>query len=430
MSKPRNWKRWFKRLGLGLLGLVALLLLINLILNVWANSKLEAKLQKLRDEGFPTCIADLAPEPIPDAQNAAAHLRDMKPELKRFEKAMVVFEERTPIGKAYVQRTDKYEGVLPTTEQAAAMQAILDDFSDLFLAVDEMAVCDHYASLLDYSLDHPHFVEEIISAMSIRRVARLLSWKMQVLTVQGENEQATEAGLQLLRLTRLYDEEPLLVNFLVGIACRLNAAYRLNQVLRSGPVSENLRDALDVELAKHDDSQRFVKTLLTERAGSLDAMESWKIAPVPIHWHFTFLQAELVDWFDEQFILAALPWHQSQKLFGKVDESKYSDILQMMTPATQAASVSFYRNIATLRCLRILNAAGAYHDEKGRQPTTLDDLDLPAEATLDPFNGKPLVFRTMESGWLIYSVFQNEIDDGGVFKKQEDWGLAPMPVVE
>ena len=430
MSKPRNWKRWLKRLGLGFLGLIALLLLVNLILNVWANTKLEAKLQKLRDAGAPVCIADLAPQPIPDALNAAAHLRDMKPELKRWDKAMVVFEERTPIGKAYVQRTEGNENALPTAEQAAAMQPILDEFSELFLAVDKMAACDQYASLLDFSLDQPQLIEEMISEMSIRSVARLLAWKMQVLTVQGDYKQAAEAGLQLLRLARLYDAEPMLINSLVGIACRGVAAHRLNQVLRIGHISAKLRDALDAELAKHDDAQRFVKTMKTERAGSLDAIESFKIAPVPIHWHFTFWQSEMVDWFEEHFVLAALPWHQSHQLFGQVDESKYSDIMQLMGPATQAALDAFHRNIAMLRCLRILNAAGAYQDKNDRQPTTLADLDLPAEATLDPFNGKPLVFRATEEGWLIYTVYQNGTDDGGVFKKQEDWGLGPVPGVE
>ena len=428
MSKPRNWKRWLKQLGLGLLGVVAVLLLINLVLNVWANTKLEAKLQKLRDEGFPTCIADLAPEPIPAEQNAAAHLQNMRPELERFDKDLCHFSEKTPLGIAYYRERNNY--AMPSIEQATAIQAILDDYSDLFLAIDQMAACDQYASLLDYSLDHQHFIQETLSAMSIRRVARLLSWKIQVLTVQGKNDQAVETGIQLLYLARLHDAEPMLVNSLVGIACRLNVAFCLNQALQNGPVLVKVRAALDMELAKHDNSQLFVRTLLTERAVSLDTMESMKIAPVPIHWHFTFWQSEMVDWFDEQFTLAELPWHQSHQQFGEVDETKYSILIQLMGPATKSALDAFHRNIAMLRCLRILNAAGAYHDKNGRQPTTLADLELPAEATLDPFNGKPLVIRSTEAGWLIYSVYNNGTDEGGVFKKQEDIGLGPLPGVE
>ncbi len=427
MSKPRNWKRWLKRLGLGLLGVVAVLLLINLVLNVWANTKLEAKLQKLRDEGAPVCIADLAPEPIPAAQNAAAHWQDMKSELKRWDKAMVEFEERTPLGKEYSQRTTDHENALPTAEQAAAMQVILDDFSDLFLAIDEMAACDRYASLLDYSLDQNRFIEEMISSMSIRSVARLLSWKMQVLTVQGERELAVKTGIQLLYLARLHDKEPTLMLHLVGNACRGVAAFHLNQALRAGPISAEVRTALDAELALHDDPQRFVAVLRSERPLNLDAIEDWKIAPIPVHWHFTFWQCDLVDWYDLQFKYAELPWHKAKKQFEKIDESEYPIMVQLMFPAMQAAYESFHGNIATLRCLRILNAAGAYHDKNGRQPTTLADLELPAEATFDPFNGKPLVFRATEEGWLIYSVYNNGTDEGGVFKKQEDIGLGPVP---
>jgi hypothetical protein len=46
-------------------------------------------------------------------------------------------------------------------------------------------------------------------------------------------------------------------------------------------------------------------------------------------------------------------------------------------------------------------------------------------ATLDPFSGKPLVVKRIEDGWMVYSVGENGIDDGGSFVDQKDWGLGP-----
>jgi len=428
-SKQGLWKRWLKWLGLGLVGLIAILLIVNMILNGWAGAKLEAKLKKLRAAGQPVCIADLAPRPIPDEQNAAVRLLHMQPELKRFDKAMVEFEERTPLGKEYVERTDKNENVLPTAVQAAAMQAILDNFGDLFLAVDEAATCRQYASQLDFAVDQPHFIENMIGdgSIPIRSVARLLSWKMQVLTVQGQGDQAVKTGIQLLHLTRLYDEEPTLVNALIGFACRGIAVQRLNQTLRSGSISADGRVALEAELARHDDPQHFVEVLRTERALSLDAIASFKIAPLPINWHFTFWQCDMIDCFEQQFALAQLPWHLAQRQIDKIDAAQYPVIIQLLFPALQAAHDAYHRNIAAMRCLRILNAAGAYYDKNGDQPTQLTDLLLPAAATEDPFSGKPLAFRLTDDGWLIYTVFVNGSDDGGEFAELADWGLTPLP---
>ncbi len=352
MPEPSTQKRRrLKRFALGLLGLVALVLLILWVFNLWMGTTLKAKLQKLRDTGVPVCIAELAPEPIPAEQNAAAHLQNMRPELKRLEKAQWKFLDKTPLGIAYYQAE---EGTLPTAEQAAAMQTILDDFSELFLAVDAMAACDQYASQLDFSLDFQPFLGQMLNGgRPIRSVARLLLWKIKVLAAQGKNDQAVETGIQLLTLTRLYDQEPAITNFLIGIACRGVAVHGLNQALQNGPIPEKLRKKLDAELAQHDDPQRFVAALRTERALSLDAMEDWKnIGPLPINWRVVFWQRDLLDWYEQQFSFAELPWDEAKKQMDQIDESKFSFAAQLMFPAMQSAHEAFHRNLKELRSLR------------------------------------------------------------------------------
>jgi hypothetical protein len=58
-------------------------------------------------------------------------------------------------------------------------------------------------------------------------------------------------------------------------------------------------------------------------------------------------------------------------------------------------------------------ALKAYHREHGRYPDSLDPLEnagwpLPA----DPFTGQPLQYRKQGSGFLLWSLGPNLIDDG------------------
>jgi hypothetical protein len=56
-------------------------------------------------------------------------------------------------------------------------------------------------------------------------------------------------------------------------------------------------------------------------------------------------------------------------------------------------------------------AALQYKRENGTYPPDLQTLGK--SKLVDPFGGKPLVYRTIPSGFIIYSVGKNLIDDKG-----------------
>ena len=56
----------------------------------------------------------------------------------------------------------------------------------------------------------------------------------------------------------------------------------------------------------------------------------------------------------------------------------------------------------------------------------LEDLSLPKAATIDPFSGEPLKLKRTDDGWIIYSVGDNGVDDGGDLAYGKDIGLAPQ----
>jgi hypothetical protein len=57
----------------------------------------------------------------------------------------------------------------------------------------------------------------------------------------------------------------------------------------------------------------------------------------------------------------------------------------------------------------------------GKYPASLEALQL-GEMIIDPFSGKPFVYKTdPRFGFLLYSVSENRVDDGG----QSPYGGAP-----
>jgi hypothetical protein len=92
-------------------------------------------------------------------------------------------------------------------------------------------------------------------------------------------------------------------------------------------------------------------------------------------------------------------------------------------PVFQAAT----RQQAKIRCLRVLNAIQARVPADSNEVPKLSELGLPAEATIDPFNGEPLHVKKLPDGWLVYSVGRNLQDDGGKLDNAEgDVGVGPL----
>jgi len=77
-------------------------------------------------------------------------------------------------------------------------------------------------------------------------------------------------------------------------------------------------------------------------------------------------------------------------------------------------------------------ACRLFKSRTGRYPESLEELvpGILKEIPIDPFTGKPLVYRREGEGFIVYSLGSNEKDDGGrstymishmVTYKDDDW---------
>jgi hypothetical protein len=373
----------------------------------------------------PQSLAELAPEPIPDDENAAAQIEALSALLDNWANDHGRFS-MTPLGLAYDEREDR--GEPPTAEEAAAIQEILDQYAELDAAFSRAAACDKYASRADFSVPSTQFIDEMMPRIQqFRSVGRFYAWRIRMLSYHGDHDEAVRRGIEVLRLTRLHESEPTLVAYLVTLAVRHTTIRELYDALAAGRVSFDMHAALDAELALLDDPQAFHRMLLTERAFAMSAEQA---GPLGIANFFgAGMGTGASDYLEAVIEASRGPWPAFRKELrdgGKLGEpTGFGVMADNLEPGLIASFNAHGRNLALVRSLRAFNALRLFAETKKREATGLEELDLPPEAVRDPFADGPLRATLTDAGWLIYSVMTNEQDDGGDFREQRDYGVTP-----
>jgi hypothetical protein len=133
---------------------------------------------------------------------------------------------------------------------------------------------------------------------------------------------------------------------------------------------------------------------------------------------FEFYEAQLSsagsDWPEW---IAAIP-----ALRAHADNIPRSQVMAAIyLPALAGVAQAFARDAATLRTAHAALAIERYRLDHGALPETLDDLvpDYLDAVPEDPFDGAPIRYRRTEPGYVLYSVYTDLKDDGGV-KAEKD----------
>jgi hypothetical protein len=415
-----------KRWGIGFALVMAVLLIINAVMAWRAERRLEGKRTALRAAGLPASIADLTPKPIDDESNAAIEIERIKPRLDAFSREYNAFYQ-SELGKMWSPREEA--GQPPTPEQAAAIRTILEAYPDILTAFKRAAGRSAYASRLDFTLSHSDFLQSLMNRQSdVRMLARFADWHARLLIASDRVNEAALLGINELKLARLYENEPTLVNYLVSIAVRGHAIDGISRAIRAGSITDETRGELLAELDAQD--RPTIKNALdTEFATVLDyPTETTFRVPTFLAWPIkNWMLSELAA-VEVALEAADRPYYEIRDKWGERPTTQPGS--QLLLPAMQAAFQAEARRLALLRCLRILVALEAYRLRTGHDASGLEDLALPDKAVIDPHSGKPLKLKHTEQGWIVYSVMENGVDDGGDFTDLKDWGLAPPKLVD
>ncbi len=400
--------RWICILG----GAMLVLLLVLAGGYYWISGRpLARRLAELRAAGEPTCLADLE-KPVPANNNGALYLLEAKAEVEAAEKEIFAVE-------------DSAEGK-PSREGKEKIHKILESHPTIMPLLRKAATATEFRFPFDYHVKPSQFISTILPLMQFKRECmRYLKSQADDLLNQGKRAEALETDLLMLQLARQYDRDcPILVNNLVDIACKGIAMSSANEILQSGPVEERQRAALEAELAKNDSLETCRAAIKGERAYCLDALQNEMPPIINGQW-----QLAALEMFDDFFKCSKEPYSTGvgkMKPPSGTSFSLRSGPISLSLPALKAFLEASFRNQAMVRSLRIINALQRKALAEGDKIPSMEELGLPKETGVDPFNGQAMIVKKTPEGWLVYSVGQNLQDDGGKLGDRLDAGFGPQ----
>jgi hypothetical protein len=115
-----------------------------------------------------------------------------------------------------------------------------------------------------------------------------------------------------------------------------------------------------------------------------------------------------------------LPAHKQIDAFNAI-QAKVMDLpriyifLHSLMPAYSSVIALNIRNIAYLRVTQAALAVQRYRLKNNKLPDSLDSLvpDYFETVPLDPYDGKKIRYKKIDPGFMVYSIGENRIDDGG-----------------
>ena len=421
-KQKRKWTTMQRRILIAASVLVALIpayLLGNTVWILVAAPGLRDKIAAIKAAGDPVALTDLARADLPDDKNAAVHLLQVQKELAKLIRDLNQFTEQS----------EDYKTGTVNAEDRKKLAALFDGKPAVLKAMETAGECTAYHAKLDFTA-----ALDVVTAAALkdgtdfRGVVALLQARIRLQVAEGKQHDAMQTCLLLLRLTRLYDGSSFLVNQFVVCAARSVAVEAANRVLRSGQVDAKDRETLEAELKLHDSHAGFVKSLKKERVWGMTSYSNTKNflnrAMLDID------ESNYLDLVQEQIDLVPMPYNEFTKAVDnfKAGPKPFAPLANSVFPAAQKAREAAERTRALVRCLRILNALQQAGIKPENGEPKLADLQLPEQATKDPFTGEALHVKVVDGEWLVYTVGPDLKDDGGDLANYKDFGVGPLSI--
>jgi hypothetical protein len=271
---------------------------------------------------------------------------------------------------------------------------------------------------------------------------------------QAEEGAIEDAILQIrkgMRFVRKTLDEPTLITTLAAVANMKNLLFCLNQITSGREIDSEILLSLKRDLDPLLWRKRFAQGLQGERLFSLESglgvlngdsevlnLDSggsiffWLIRPLvkaDILWAQTM--------YDELESAALLPYNKTKEF--RIKHARdiesipwYYYISKIFAPNLSATFLKEAILEANMGAAQISLACKIYMNQHGHLPNNILALvpDILEEAPLDPFTGKPFIYKLQEGGFIVYSIGSNEQDEGGrgtfhitqlIMEKDDDW---------
>jgi hypothetical protein len=126
--------------------------------------------------------------------------------------------------------------------------------------------------------------------------------------------------------------------------------------------------------------------------------------------------------------LADQPWPAAREHVAQLVQARkaaHNPLLEVAAAKSERYGQFRARGAALREGTVLVARLKAYHEQHGRYPAALSELGA---ATVDPVSGQPFVYRPAGDDFVLYSVGDNGVDDGGAagrYGQTQDWVLWP-----
>jgi hypothetical protein len=408
--------------------------------------KLRARIDAIRAAGYPVTLTELNEwYTIPEnAENAAYTIIDAFSYYQLGDQAKL--KSLPIIGKDKLPaRTE------PLTEEtkALATQYTADNQQALEL-LHEAAAIKHCRYPVDLSIGHtpmPYISD-------IRRSVHLLGLEAVLHAENNKPRLAARSVTSIFGIAHSLAKEPLLISQLVCTACQEIATSSLERVINRAEFTDEQLVKLTQTVSNAEDLSTISWAFAGERCAGISMFKNpaslslegdgYKIPSTLILELYKALGLAdrdaviYLDLINDCMETTQLPLHQRQRTAGTIEAkfkatSKNHILLYAIMPAFSRIISINISSIAHLRTARVALAVQRYRLATGNLPDTLEDLVPTYLDTVpkDPFDGRSLRYEKLETGFIVYSLGLDGVDDGGTErqtgkrkKSQSSWDIT------
>lgn len=252
-----------------------------------------------------------------------------------------------------------------------------------------------------------------------RQIVRLLALDADVCAHDGRSDQALKDVRAIYALSNAMRGEPFVISQLVRIALQGVGTESVQRLLpRCEWTDEDLASLQEViRSAQIKDEMAFA--FGGERANCLTAINSMPLGP--------FAQPnsmETLNYFDRSLEGLNGSWPDALKRHQELNAELKSLAgnaisrvrlmgMLLLLPALQTSVNAGMRAEARQSCTVLAIAAQRYRLKTGHLPETLAEISDPESQFVDPYDNQPLRFQSNATRIVIYSIGENQNDDGG-----------------
>ena len=420
---------------------VAGLLLVLLVLLGWSrrSGPLEQRIARYRAAGQPTTLAELDAwyVPVPDSENAATALLEAASDWRTTGNTNL---PGTPEAQHYPKPGEAWSAVILAATQTE-------------LASNAAPLAQMHAALQRPRSRYPTSVKAGVG-LSITHLATLknvvgrkLALEAHYAAETGDPARATSALLAVLGSAHTLEQEPELISYLVRVSMIGTSLEATERVLSRTDLTEGQLRRLQAAFVEAEAPNHLTRVILGRRCLALDTL-SWpaiklvdlfSILPDRTPPMLANMLAQLYDGCglkrrDIEFCLDGLDELAEVTTRSRSEMPGYQLAFQthiqrlaswrgQLRPVsrkelpilTKALTIEL-RWVATLRCAQTAMAVERWRlAHAGALPASLGELVpqyLPAVPE-DPLDGKALKYHTRKQGYVVYSLGEDGIDQGG-----------------